>query len=276
MLNAKPKNSITEEEVYFNKNIKGKLLYCNYLHVDFKNTETLIFKENGALEWKITGSETFWKLKGKTIFESGLGMKVFDNEGNTIGYFKFQFGDYFDEDRIKSSNFYNISSNSDYILYNPANSESFVFSVSRTEKEYNERQVKAEERYLNSFIGSWQNSEEYDIKNVSIKKDEQGKYVIKLYDLKNSETSFNESFELDYKYDDGYYIGKYSTSSLNLYDERYFYITKVYLNIENNNLILQADFASNPGTELDPNSAVKGYKKMILYNVSKIVEDAFK
>jgi len=272
MLNAKPKNSITEEEVFFNKNIKGKLLYCNYLHVDFKNTETLIFKENGALEWKITGSETFWKLKGKTIFESGLGMKVFDNEGNTIGYFKFQFGDYFDEDRIKSSNFYNISSNSDYILYNPANSESFVFSVSRTEKEYNERQVKAEERYLNSFIGSWQNSDKsYNIENIIIKKDEEGKIIIKIKKLQDMTTGFTASFDLNYKYEKGYFKGVYSMT-----DYTSFYITKVFLNIENGNLILQADFASNEGTELDPSSALKGHENITLYNVTKSVEDAFK
>jgi len=278
MLNAKPKNSITEEEVFFNKNIKGKLFYCNLGYVEFKNTTTLIFNDNGTFECKqLFENPLFWKSKGKSYIDK-KGIKIFDTDGSFCGHIKFKFDEDYTEDNIKSSRFYTVIPNNDYFYYKPEYGDGRFVSISKTEKEYNERQIKAEEKYINSFIGSWQNSEEsFKIKNIAIKKDEEGKLVIRINELHNDTTSFIESFTLDYKYNNsGYFIGVYSTSGKNLYDEMYFYITKVYLNIENGNLILQADFASNRGTELDPNSAVKGYEKIVLYNVSKYVEDAFK
>ena len=272
-LNAKQKNSINEEEVFFNKNIKGKLFYCNTIQTDFKDAKTLIFKEDGTVECEVLFDiPSFWKNKGKTFIDSH-GIKIFDEYGVFKGLFKFKLDEDFIRNSIKLSNFYGIVPESDFYYYNWG--DKYV-SISRNEKEYNERQRRFEEKYFNSFDGSWQSSDSYGIKNIVIKIYDEDNYFIKINELSNSDTEFNASFSLNNKYEKGKLSGIYSYVYRELYEEVRFHITKIDIWIENGHLILEADFASNPGTELKPESAIKGHERIELYNVSKEVENIFK
>jgi len=269
-LNARSKKIINEDEVFFNNNIKGKIFYCNTIQTDFKDAKTLIFKDDGTVECEILFDiPSFWKNKGKAFIDSH-GIKIFDEYGVFKGLFKFKLDEDYIRNSIKLSNFYGIVPESDFYYYNK------YVSISRNEKEYNERQRRFEEKYFNSFEGNWQSSETTRIKNIVVKIYGEDNYSIKINGLSNSDTKFNASFSLDNKYEKGKFSGIYSYTCWDFHGEDRFFITKITIWIENGSMILEADFASNPGKKLKPDEAVIGHERIELYNVSKEVENIFK